>query len=93
MGVAVEQEVCPLLPGCIASPQQAALDERAQQEGTSRPINIKDYEILQRHLASAFGVPVKFSCDKSGKGKITFPFADEAQLERIISIFDSLKNA
>ena len=73
--------------------QQAALDERAQQEGTSRPINIKDYEILQRHLASAFGVPVKFSCDKSGKGKITFPFADEAQLERIISIFDSLKNA
>ncbi len=73
--------------------QQAALDEQAQQGGATRSINVKDYEILQKHLAAAFGVPVKFSCDKSGKGKITFPFADEAQLEKIISIFDSLKNA
>jgi len=53
----------------------------------------KDYEILQRHLASAFGVPVKFTCDKTGKGKITFPFTTEAQLEKIIRIFDQLKNA
>ena len=73
--------------------QQAANNERAQQEGAPKPVNVKDYEILQKHLASAFGVPVKFSCDKSGKGKITFPFADEAQLEKIISIFDSLKNS
>ena len=73
--------------------QQASLDERAQQEGAAKRINVKDYEILQKHLTTAFGVPVKFSCDKSGKGKITFPFADEAQLERIISIFDTLKNA
>ena len=71
--------------------QQASLDEQAQQERTTR-INAKEYEILQKHLATAFGVPVKFSCDKSGKGKITFPFANEAQLEKIISIFDTLKN-
>jgi ParB family chromosome partitioning protein len=73
--------------------QLAANSEREQQQGSSKSMNVKDYEILQKHLASAFGVPVKFSCDKSGKGKITFPFADEAQLEKIISIFDSLKNA
>jgi ParB family chromosome partitioning protein len=72
--------------------QQASLDEKAQQEGSTKRINAKDYEILQKHLTTAFGVPVKFSCDKAGKGKITFPFANEAQLEKIISIFDTLKN-
>ena len=70
--------------------QQAAEDERA---GQGRVVNAKDYEILQKHLASSFGVPVKFTCDKTGKGKITFPFTNEEQLERIISIFDNLKNA
>ncbi len=73
--------------------QQAADLSRAQQEGSGKPVNVKDYEILQRHLASSFGVPVKFSCDRSGKGKITFPFTTEEELERIISIFDNLKNA
>ena len=73
--------------------QQAANDERSQQEGTTKTVSAKDYAILQKHLASTFGVPVKFNCDQSGKGKITFPFANEAQLEKIISIFDSLKNA
>ena len=74
--------------------QQAADSERTQQEhGSGRQVNVKDYEILQKHLASAFGVPVKFTCDKSGKGKITFPFTTEEQLEKIISIFDNLKNA
>ena len=70
--------------------QQAAEDERA---GQGRVVNSKDYEILQKHLAASFGVPVKFTCDKTGKGKITFPFTNEEQLERIISIFDNLKNA
>ena len=71
--------------------QQAANEDRANQDG-GKQINVKDYEILQRHLASAFGVPAKFTCDKSGKGKITFPFTTEEQLEKIISIFDNLKN-
>ena len=51
----------------------------------------KDYRILQQHLSSSFGVPVKFTCDVAGKGKITFPFKTEAELEKIISIFDRLK--
>ena len=73
--------------------QQAAENERAEQNGGTKPLKIKDYEILQKHLANTFGVPVKFSCDRSGKGKITFPFTTEEQLEKIISIFDNLKNA
>ena len=72
--------------------QQAADDERSMQQG-QKSVIIKDYAILQKHLSSAFGVPVKFSCDRSGKGKITFPFTTEEELEKIISIFDQLKNA
>lgn len=73
--------------------QQAAESARAESDGTRKSLNIKDYEILQKHLAASFGVPVKFSCDRSGKGKITFPFTTEEELEKIISIFDNLKNA
>ena len=73
--------------------QQDAENERNQQGDTNKSLNIKDYEILQKHLSSTFGVPVKFTCDKSGKGKITFPFTTEEQLEKIISIFDNLRNA
>jgi ParB family chromosome partitioning protein len=73
--------------------QQAADDERAQLSGQDKPSRNNDYQILQKHLAAAFGVPVRFTCDKSGKGKITFPFTTEEQLEKIISIFDTLKNA
>ncbi len=73
--------------------QQAALDEQAGQTDDKKQLNIKGFGILQQHLSSTFGVPVKFTCDKSGKGKITFPFNTEEQLEKIIRIFDNLKNA
>jgi len=62
-----------------------------QEAQPSKPVASKDYEVLQRHLATAFGVPVKFSCDASGKGKISFRFSNEQQLEKIIRIFDALK--
>ena len=73
--------------------QQAAINENNKGDNTSKAVNVKDYEILQKHLSSAFGVPVKFTCDQSGKGKITFPFTTEEQLEKIIRIFDNLKEA
>ena len=73
--------------------QQAAANENGKGENVAKQLNSKDYQILQKHLATTFGVPVKFTCDRSGKGKITFPFTTEAELEKIIRIFDHLKNA
>ena len=52
-----------------------------------------DGKDLQQHLAATFGVPVKFACNADGKGKITFPFANEGELERLITLFDRLKAA
>ena len=50
-----------------------------------------DFDILKKHLSSAFGTPVRFTCDKTGKGRITFPFSNDDELERLITLFDTLK--
>lgn len=64
---------------------------KATAKSPGNRLNNKDYRILQQHLSSSFGVPVKFTCDVEGKGKITFPFKSETELEKIITIFDRLK--
>ena len=50
----------------------------------------KDFDILKNHLSRRFNTPVGFSCDASGKGKITFSFKSEDELERLIAIFDAI---
>ena len=52
--------------------------------------NSADFDILKRHLSSTFGTPVKFVCNDSGKGSITFPFKNDDELARLITIFDNL---
>ena len=53
----------------------------------------KEYELLKQHLSQSFRLPVQFSCNRQGKGKITFPFKNEAELEKLIAIFDKLKGS
>ena len=57
---------------------------------TPKRLTNKDYEILQKHLNNSFRTQVKFAVDASGKGKITFPFKNEEELENLIRIFDKL---
>ena len=61
------------------------------EKGSSSRYSTGDFDILKRHLSSAFQTDVKFSCDKAGRGKITFPFQNDDELERLISLFDTLK--
>ncbi len=65
--------------------------DNASGKKSAKTLTSKDYDILRKHLASSFGVNVKFACNEHGKGKITFPFKDENELKKIISIFDTLK--
>ncbi|MGM9868527.1 MAG: ParB/RepB/Spo0J family partition protein [Sodaliphilus sp.] len=51
-----------------------------------------EFDVLKKHLSKSFGVPVSMSCSANGKGKITFQFKNEEELERIIALFDTLKN-
>ena len=43
-----------------------------------------DFDVLKQHLSSVFRTPVQFACDKQGRGKITFSFKDDDELERLI---------
>lgn len=76
------------------------VEQRAKEmneEGSTDPkapakkVNNADYDVLKQHLSKSFGVAVSFACNKDGKGKISFPFKNEEELERIIRIFDTLK--
>lgn len=51
----------------------------------------KEYNLLKNHLSSFFGTKVQFSCDDKGKGKISIPFKNEEELERLVALFDKLK--
>lgn len=77
------------------------VEQRAKEmneEGSTEPkapakkVNNADYDVLKQHLSKSFGVAVSFACNKDGKGKISFPFKNEEELERIIRIFDTLKH-
>lgn len=63
-------------------------DEAKDKSGSS--FSPRDFDLLRDHLSQRFSAPVKFSCDRSGKGKITFAFGSEAKLERLITIFDGI---
>ena len=77
------------------------VEQRAKEmneEGSTEPkapakkVNNADYDVMKQHLSKSFGVAVSFACNKDGKGKISFPFKNEEELERIIRIFDTLKH-
>lgn len=55
------------------------------------PSVAKEYELLKKHLSATFRTKVQFTCDKSGKGKIAFPFKNEEELAGLITIFDRIK--
>ncbi len=50
-----------------------------------------EFDVLKRNLSAAFNTHVQFSCNKDGRGKITFPFNNDEELERLIRLFDSIK--
>ena len=51
-----------------------------------------EFNELKKALASLFKTKVQLICSDKGKGKITIPFANEKELERIIDLFDKLKH-
>ena len=50
-----------------------------------------DYNTLRDELRKIFSTRVELTCSESGKGKISIPFANEAELERIIGMLDNLR--
>ena len=66
-------------------------DGDESQKITLRPQLPKEFNVLKKRLSAFLNTQVQMSCSAKGKGKITIPFADEQELERIMNIFDKLK--
>ena len=52
----------------------------------------EEFNMLKQQLSSFFSTKVQLTCSEKGKGKISIPFGNEEELERIIGILDTLKN-
>lgn len=75
----------------LARQWQEKTPENQTKKNSPKRFDNKDFDILRNHLSRRFNTPVQFSLNKSGRGKITFEFADEGELERLIAIFDAIK--
>lgn len=51
----------------------------------------EEFNMLKSRLSDFLHTKVQMSCSPKGKGKITIPFANEEELERIMNIFDKMK--
>ncbi|MBD5241319.1 MAG: ParB/RepB/Spo0J family partition protein [Barnesiella sp.] len=72
------------------------LAKKMGEEESKQTVKVEqsyDFDLLKANFSSKFKTPVSFSCDNSGKGKISFSFKNEGELERLITIFDGINNS
>ena len=52
----------------------------------------EEYSALKDSLSAFFNAKVQLTCTDKGRGKISIPFNNESDLERIIELFDQLQH-
>ena len=52
----------------------------------------EEFNVLKERLAQLFQTKVQMTCSSKGKGKISIPFNNEEELERIMNTLDSVNN-
>jgi ParB family chromosome partitioning protein len=63
------------------------------KKGTSSATNLPlEYTILKDRLADLFKVKVQMTCSPQNKGKISFSFENEGELEHIMNVIDKIKS-
>ena len=68
--------------------QSAATRDPAKAEKRKK-LNT-EFEELGKQLSGLFGTEVQFRINEKGRGKITIPFSDSDEMERIIAMLDKL---
>lgn len=81
----VEEMVRTLLEGEAVNTKE----KRIIPKGGKLP---EEYNALKESLSKFFQTKVQLTCSDKGKGKISIPFTNEEDLERIIELFDRLKH-
>ena len=57
----------------------------------AKPALPEEFNVLKSRLSTFLNTKVQMTCSPKGKGKITIPFANEEELEHIMSVFDKMK--
>ena len=68
-------------------PSSKAKSQEARQAAKER---LAQYRSTTDQISRSLGTKVKMSCNASGKGRITIPFASDDQLQEILSILSKL---
>ena len=70
-----------------AEPSSKAKSQEARQAAKER---LAQYRSTTDQISRSLGTKVKMSCNASGKGRITIPFASDDQLQEILSMMSKL---
>ena len=66
--------------------------QTAKKQMNTKKSMPEEYDMLKKRLSSFLDTKVQLTCSANGKGKISIPFANAAELERLMNIFDHLKD-
>ncbi len=69
-----------------------ATEGNGKKSGSKKASLSSQYSELRKELSGIFKAEVQFTCTDKGRGKISIPFSNENDLERIIEMFDQLKH-
>ena len=75
----------------VKSTKESEENPSAKKSNAEKKSLPKGFDVLQKRLSDFFSTKVEMSCSAKGKGKISIPFSNEEELERIINMFDKLK--
>ncbi|MCH5219733.1 MAG: ParB/RepB/Spo0J family partition protein [Muribaculaceae bacterium] len=71
----------------LAKKYQSGLTDSKKEQVRTKS---SDFSALKNRLSQTFNTRVSLTCNEAGKGKITIPFNDTEQLERLIALFDNI---
>lgn len=54
-------------------------------------VNLEEFGAIKSQLDDIFGTDIQFLCNAKGKGKISIPFSNDAELARIMGIIDKIQ--
>ena len=66
-------------------------DVKTPSKAKAKASTSEEFDLLKEHLSNFFQTKVQLVCNNKGKGKITIPFASEEELEKLISLLDTIK--
>lgn len=74
--------------------EEGAKEEYPTAPQTKKPKATKreDYRLLEQHLNQVLSSKVSLKCNVQGKGKLTIPFDNDEELERIMQLFERIQH-